>query len=820
MDVEWTNSTPLLPAWSSSSSWSPAPNTWRISRPRVSLGSSAGSAALTTPAQSLSNDPYDLDDPVTPISTQRQQQQQSFLRRTHIEATSAGISPPPKVRFADQPKDDTQKPIHGFEDDLGTSTLVESSSHQHSPEAARRPHRALRISKRTASAVLYALEEALRRPYPFTPDLVEENASMSDLFGGGPSASAGNGRGNNGSSRTQGAPGATGSPGIKGPTDIMRERRAREARKKAELEAKEELERARAEEEARAIEENNRRAAERRAATAAGAAAQQRAAGESGHRGSGGTTGQRISDNSQRSDRRSGGETGRPQETLQGVGRGGRAVGGGEAPPSARPRPAQSQQQSRPAQPESSRPRPPQPQPIATGAGPTGTPRAESIAPGAARSSFPHAFERWETLSAHWEGLTSFWIRRLEENSNETSRDPLSQQLSRQVTDLSAAGANLFHAVVELQRLRASSERKFQRWFFETRAEQERAQEIQAMTEASLEQERRERAAAIADAVSKERERSSADKQLAEMKRELQISKEEARRAWEELGRREQEERERTASLRDGQPTVVGGVQVVPMMPSVPSRHGSTREAPPTREEQYPAGSSGSTHEPEGPIDSDIAYQQYSRAQRAEPTDPFVEQSVPRSSRSTPVASPPATSAAYGYEYSQAPAVQPASTSAFYQQQQGTSLHPVELDPALGPSPGSEGAFSDEEYAINEEGQFIRDARGNKVRYEASVSDGGTDEYEEHPGRVQQQYAPTTSAGQGRGATTATAGRVAAPSGHPSTEPGIDYTGAGYGTGLEWGAVPRHHHPTRLSDVLEEDERSRTSASQISRGAQ
>jgi hypothetical protein len=29
--------------------------------------------------------------------------------------------------------------------------------------------------------------------------------------------------------------------------------------------------------------------------------------------------------------------------------------------------------------------------------------------------------------------------------------------------------------------------------------------------------------------------------------------------------------------------------------------------------------------------------------------------------------------------------------------------------------------------------------------------------------------------------------------------------------------MPRHHHPTRLSDVLEEDERSRTSASQVSR---
>jgi septal ring factor EnvC (AmiA/AmiB activator) len=110
------------------------------------------------------------------------------------------------------------------------------------------------------------------------------------------------------------------------------------------------------------------------------------------------------------------------------------------------------------------------------------------------------------------------------------------------VTDLSAAGANLFHAVVELQRLRASSERKFQRWFFETRAEQERAQEIQAGLQQSLESERLERAAAIEEAIAKEREKSNVDKQLAEMKRELQISKEEARRAWEELGRREQED--------------------------------------------------------------------------------------------------------------------------------------------------------------------------------------------------------------------------------------------------------------------------------------
>jgi hypothetical protein len=138
------------------------------------------------------------------------------------------------------------------------------------------------------------------------------------------------------------------------------------------------------------------------------------------------------------------------------------------------------------------------------------------------RTSFPHAFERWEILSAHWEGLTSFWIRRLEDNAKEISGYPLAEQLSRQVTDLSAAGSNLFHAVVELQRLRASSERKFQRWFLKTRAEQERAQERQCFTESELAEER-----------SKVQKMEQITKEL---KLELEVTKAEASRAWNELG--------------------------------------------------------------------------------------------------------------------------------------------------------------------------------------------------------------------------------------------------------------------------------------------
>ena len=248
-------------------------------------------AALSDPIAPRPNDLYDAYDPITPTPQQRQQQ-----RRTHIEAVSAGISPsPPRVRFARQ----GNEPVtHDFDEDFGTSTPVASSTHL-SPQAERRPHRALRISKNTASAILYTLEEALRHPNPFTPDLVEENASMSDLIGGGPSTSASNGRTGNG--RTQAAPGTTGSPSIRGPRDIMRDRAARE-RRKAEDAAREEMERAHAEEEARLIEENKRRVVEMKAAAGA---ANQTQSGEGNQRGSGGVTGQRLSDNSQRSERKS-----------------------------------------------------------------------------------------------------------------------------------------------------------------------------------------------------------------------------------------------------------------------------------------------------------------------------------------------------------------------------------------------------------------------------------------------------------------------------------------------------------------------------------
>ncbi|KAM0323153.1 hypothetical protein ACHAQA_009003 [Verticillium albo-atrum] len=555
--------------------------------------------------------------------------------------------------------------------------------------------------------------------------------------------------------RPTAAPAPTGSPGgIRGPRMIMQERAAREAARQRAEQEQMRMERQRAEQEARLLEETQRRNSERRAAASAGAAAGGQASGAAP---------EHVSQT-------------QPTPTTpqrRPTGTDAAAATARVNPPSSRhrenttasQRPARASSQSQPQatyNAASQQPSTVQPQGTLTTQQPTTQP-SESAGGSRPRNSFPHAFERWETLSAHWEGLTNFWIRRLEENNKDIERDPVNQALSRQVTDLSAAGANLFHAVVELQRLRASSERKFQRWFFETRADLERAQEVNALLETALDDERRARADAIREAVTNEQNNSLNKTRFEEMRKELQISKEEARRAWEELGRREQEERERTISLQAGQPTIVGGVQVVPMTQGVPSRHSSARQGGGVQQPADYTGNSGSAYSDD--------YAQSSNAQNQTTT------------------APAATS---GPLYSQPATTDPQPAAATYSYGGG----------------GSEGGYSESEYEIDAHGQYVRDQRGNKVPYHAPpspISDEGADEYE-----TPATQPPSAGFSQPPPATSGRPQQVP----HAPTAPQQDYSGQGYGA-PGWEEVPRvsHHHPTRLSDVLEEDERSRTSAS-------
>ncbi|ETS84936.1 hypothetical protein PFICI_02961 [Pestalotiopsis fici W106-1] len=585
------------------------------------------------------------------------------------------------------------------------------------------PESIFRISKRTHRAVLYTLEELLRGPFKLTPDIVEESASMADLLGGNISTSNGNVPS---SSRMPAARAPAGSPssGIRGPRMIMQERAAREARQREE---RERLEREHAAEEARLVEEATQREAERReierrAAAGAGAEARQPVP---------------VGDATHRRTARAGSRSGPDPSALY--------PDASRPAGNVAPQPSQRQTETLHGQPPAAD--------EAAGALPQpqlqpGQTSEQLGAAGRGRNSFPSAFERWETLSAHWEGLLSFWLRKLKQNADEINNDPVSKHLARNVEDLSSAGANLFHAVVELQRLRASSERKFQRWFFDTRTEIERHQEVTAMLEAALEKERLSRADAIREALEHERGNSRTQKQISELRKELQISKEEARRAWDELGRREQEERDRTASLQQGHPTIVGGVQVVPMTQGV-SRHSSRRD-----QQAYGSG------EPE-----------YSQTSSSRP------------------------------EYGEAPAVQPVVTSS---PAPGPSYQPSATVHHQG-SYGSEGTYSESEYTMDAHGNFVRDSRRDRMPFHApaldSDSDAGIDEFET-PGLPPATQPPSSTGAE------------------PQYSQVPDYSSGGYNS-PSWEAGARHHHPTRLSDVLEEEEeRSRTSASQsqVSRG--
>ncbi|RKU44342.1 hypothetical protein DL546_006973 [Coniochaeta pulveracea] len=592
---------------------------------------------------------------------------------------------------------------------------------------------------------------------------------MADLIGGGPVTTNGNRA--SAARRPTAPPTQTGSPsrgGVQGPVEIMRKRQERERQKK-EKEAMELVEvRRREEQEALArLQQEEMRQGE----AGRGAQHQQQAAGAGG----GGRGGVGMGP---------GGASDDPQLDAMTQKRQQRAQEQGRTPASRIPSGSQ-QQQAQPLR--ASR--------VPTGGpadpmygGSAGASSVPNVQPGetsnaataavtrTSRNSFPHAFERWEALSAHWEGMTSFWIRKLQENTQELDRNPVSAQLSRQVSDLSAAGANLFHAVVELQRLRASSERKFQRWFYETRNELERHQEEKATLQRQLDEERRNRQTAVEEAIKKTEATTQASsktlKQLSEMRKELMISKEEARRAWEELGRREQEERDRTISLQNGLPTTVGGVQVVPMTQGVPSRQTSNRtqqqqpQRPQTRGEEDPGY---------GPSSQQQAY----------------AQSPPRQQQQ------PGPSSSVGQSYGSG------HDARYYEQLQQQQQQPepsaVQERSNYGAAPEDNASDDDQEFIIDDHGRYVLDSQGKRIPFRSPgpVSNGST------PGPVMASQPSVTN-------YPPSSSQWAYSGGQP------DYSGQGYDA--PWDSVSRSHHPTRLSDVIEEDdERSRTSASQVSR---
>jgi hypothetical protein len=736
------------------------------------------------------------------------------------------------------------------------------------------PQRSTHISRRTHDAILFALE-AVRKgrgvdAYPLTADPLEERARMSDLLRGNQPAGPSTARTQNGGSRpVQATAGVTPTEppryGVRTPTEIVAARRAREAKRAEQQEA----------ERLRQVQEDEiRRRQQEEAAGVEGEPSRRPVqSGNTYNIGGGGVA-----------------QPTRRQETIS-------------AAPQAQPQPSGTQQQGSGAQgharissntqrnrteayetlniPATAKP--------PAGQASTSNPQQPAPPPQQPRTGFPHAFERWETLSSHWEGLTSYWIRRLQENTNELNGKPIDQQMSRQITDLSAAGANLFHAVVELQRLRASSERKFQRWFFETRNEQEQTAERLAGLERQLQAEREARQQGSGSIEAVRAEKARTEQVLGEMRRELQISKEEARRAWEELGRREQEERERTIALRSGEPTLIGGVQVVPMQ-GLTSR-GTSTIRPQTRDGPYPGGpgptqmGGQAQRDPPPPsrshtetsLDSpgeehrQFTYQAPSTSSAT--TDPFTE-TAPQlrhepdtqfyTSPPRPTQPPTSSAAIAAARTAAAPPTTNGSHPQFYQQPSPqTTIHqPLSTIPTTAPPrsttaqstqsqrsyipsvTGSSLGEPEEEYHINPDGTYTLDSRGRRIPYNQPITSdpeevgeiediSEDDDYASDIARERmyaQQYSQPTqstsqqpSSQQSRTSRTQPSALPSIPQGQvsaPVSAPGEpDYSGQGYGPGWE-GVTPRHQHPTRLSDIIEE-QTSRTSPSRgsyVSRG--
>ncbi|GAB7351887.1 hypothetical protein MBLNU459_g2432t1 [Dothideomycetes sp. NU459] len=888
------------------------------------------SSTLSHTRRKPSDEPHDLYEPYTTSLQQRQQQAQAYLRNQSLHLSppsSSSGSAAHTLRRTPRFDEERRSPRRPRSASLDSSARSPEQagerepgprSHRRATSAhphGRTPHPALRVSRRTASAILFALEEAIRTPNLFTPDLAEEHAQMSDLGGGNGRASSSGPRATGGNVPVA----QTSNSGLRTPREIMKDREAREARRRAEAE------RESAEEARRALEEDRRRSAERRAAAgvaepsrdsatyrraqgvpaAAGSSSQPppSARGEGGRAAAGAGAGAEAGAGAQSADPLQSG--GRVQESLRASVPSSRFSparqprnGAAQPTPGPRRQPAQSglRQSSAPAASP----------PAATDVRREQDARVDEPPKASNVSSFPHAFERWEQLSSHWEGLTSYWLHKLESNSEEIARTvPSASAMSRQITDLSAAGANLFHAVVELQRLRASSERKFQRWFFETRGDQERAQEMQAELERRIKLEQTARADAVAEAARADQDKRNAERMVGEMRRELLISKEEARRAWEELGRREQEERDRTVSLREGMPTIVGGVQVVPMHTSAgvslqgSERRPTTSEGPqyqtqrmrdPVLEEEYREGDPSPTdtdpftdvgraappaHAHREPAVQSVAagtYQPYPLGSTPATSGSTAQTAIPPQQRAravSPMSSAmraPAVTATSQAPVASGAIIQPASRAAprisppqvspeeeapelFYQHPTTqTSLlspplsisgPPARSPPAV-PAPqqhstqelrsqasyvSSQASTEDTEYEIDSQGQLRLDAQGRPVVFRSTASSAvppqtapshprGTTSEESDDYDVaadvahERELAARYGGVQAPSPPPAPSGSYASPpAGYAAAAP-ADYEGQGFGG---WEAVQsRHHHPTRLSDVLEEDERSRT----------
>ncbi|KAK9454814.1 hypothetical protein V1511DRAFT_368926 [Dipodascopsis uninucleata] len=203
----------------------------------------------------------------------------------------------------------------------------------------------------------------------------------------------------------------------------------------------------------------------------------------------------------------------------------------------------------------------------------------------------------WATLSAEFEGISGYWIRKLKQNEEELKDQPPLRQLSRMVNDLTSTGASLFQALVALQKRRAEMHSQYSSWYEEYKRERTRLSQLalELDEEATREQEKVRMLQEELEAVRLQETRSRF--MLEESRLELKAARKECRRAWTEVTRLEENQKR---IYQQQQIVQSSSLPIVGSVGAGPGRPFQQENQPPPK--SHKRGQSGHSIEKELPV--------------------------------------------------------------------------------------------------------------------------------------------------------------------------------------------------------------------------
>ncbi|KAK9476216.1 hypothetical protein V1514DRAFT_197650 [Lipomyces japonicus] len=150
----------------------------------------------------------------------------------------------------------------------------------------------------------------------------------------------------------------------------------------------------------------------------------------------------------------------------------------------------------------------------------------------------------WDAICADVEGISGYWIQRLNAHETNITKKPRAAQLNTMVEGLTTTGMALLTAVVELQKRRAETNAKYAEWYEDYSQERARMAQLAQDMDEEMDHERGLRADLITQLEQATEAEANQRWMLEESRRELQAARLECRRAWAEVARLEEQQRQ------------------------------------------------------------------------------------------------------------------------------------------------------------------------------------------------------------------------------------------------------------------------------------